>query len=151
MGAAESHEIQQLAAAYADAMSRGDVRGAVETFTSDGRLETPASEPAVGHTAITAVVAEKMATLELIFQTVHIGLIVVNGNHAEAKFPITEWSRRAEDSQPFLLLGWYEDEAVRLDKGWRFSRRRLVPRTVAKSAFMSGPLLPVSAPQPPGP
>jgi ketosteroid isomerase-like protein len=144
MSADDIQAVHQLAARYADAMNHGDAPAAVRTFTSDGRLETSTSQPAVGSAAITVVIAEKMAALELIFQTVHVGVVVVAGQTARARFPITEWSRRADDSQPFVLLGWYEDELVRLDDGWRFSRRRLVPRTVAKSGFMNAPLLPTS-------
>jgi SnoaL-like domain len=144
MSAEDIQAIQQLAASYADAMSRGDVHAAVETYAPDGRLETSTAEPAVGWASIEAVITEKMAALELIFQTVHVGVVVVSDDRANARFPVTEWSRRSDDAQPFLLLAWYEDQAVRLDEGWRFSCRRLVPRTVAKATFMSGPLLPAT-------
>jgi len=135
--------IQQIAVAYADALNRGSVLRAVSTYVADGRLETPAADPAIGHEAITAAVAEKIANLELIFQTVHLGLVVVDGDRAEAQFPITEWARRAEDSRPFLFLGWYDDVLVRTDQGWRFSRRRLVPRIFATADFVRAPLHPL--------
>jgi hypothetical protein len=137
--------IQQLAVSYADAMSRGDAGTAVLTFTSDGRLETPSAEPVIGHAALETTIAEKISALQLVFQTVHLGLIAVDGDHAAARFPITEWSRRAYDDQPFLFLGWYEDQVIHLAEGWRFSRRRLVPRTFARPNFMTGELLPLSA------
>jgi len=144
MSADDVIAIQQLAVSYADAMSRGDVRTAVQTFAPDGRLETPSGEASIGRAAIEATIEGKVATLELIFQTVHLGLIVVEGDQARARFPITEWERRTDDTQPFLLLGWYEDQAVHLAEGWRFSRRRLVPRTFARPNFLSSPLLPLS-------
>lgn len=146
MSADDLIEIQQLAATYADAMCQGEVhRAVVATYAPDGRLETDTTEPAVGHDAIEAVISAAIANLELIFQTVHLGVVRLDGDHARARFPITEWSRRASDAQPFLFLGWYEDEAVRLPDGWKFSRRRLVARTLARPDFVNGALLPLSA------
>jgi ketosteroid isomerase-like protein len=136
--------IQQVAVRYADAINRGDVRAAMDTFVLDARLERPSGSPALGRAAIEVAISEKVGTLDLIFQTVHLGLITVDGDVARARFPITEWSRRADDSQSFLMLGWYDDDLVRLAEGWRFSRRLLVPRTFAKADFMSGALLPIN-------
>jgi ketosteroid isomerase-like protein len=136
--------IQQLAVRYADAVSRGDVHLAVQSYSADARLETPTTEPAVGRDAIEAVIASTVSTLELVFQTVHLGVVAVDGDRARARFPITEWARRAGDAQPFLFLGWYEDECVRLEEGWRIVRRRLVPRTLGRPGFLEGPLQPVS-------
>lgn len=137
--------VQQLAVRYADCVSRGDVTAAVQVYAPDGRLETPTTEPAIGRAAIEATISSTVAGLELVFQTVHVGLIHVEGDHASARMPITEWARRSRDAQPFLFLGWYEDEAVRLKEGWRFARRRLIPRTFARPDFLSGALHPTTA------
>jgi hypothetical protein len=136
--------IQQVAVRYADAVNRGNVSGALDTFALDARLERPSGAPAIGRAAIEVAIAEKVGTLDLIFQTVHLGLVNVDGDQAQARFPITEWSRRADDSQSFLMLGWYDDDLVRLAEGWRFSRRLLVPRTFAKADFIAGSLLPIN-------
>jgi SnoaL-like domain len=144
MSADDVMAVQQLAVRYADALSRGDVRSAVEVFAPEGRLETTTTEPSIGHAEIQRTIAEKIDTMDLIFQTVHLGLIVVEGDRARARFPVTEWLRRSQDEQPFLYLAWYEDEAVRLAEGWRFSARRLVPRTFARPDFMTGRLLPLA-------
>ena len=137
--------IQQLAVTYADCVSRGDVTAAVAVYAPDGRLETPTTQPAIGRAAIEATISSTVRTLEMVFQTVHLGLIRIDGNRALSRTPITEWARRESDSQPFLFLGWYEDEAVRLAEGWRFSRRRLIPRTFARPDFLSGAMQPVNA------
>jgi ketosteroid isomerase-like protein len=136
--------IQQLAVRYADAVSRGDVHLAVQSYADDARLETPTTEPAVGRDAIERIITSTVSSLELVFQTVHLGVIEVEGDTARARFPITEWARRAGDAQPFLFLGWYEDECVRSKHGWRIVRRRLVPRTLGRPGFLDGPLQPVS-------
>lgn len=145
MKADDCFAVQQLAVAYADRVSRGDVAGAVQVYAPDGRLETPTTEPAIGRAAIEATISSTVATLEFVFQTVHLGLVQVDGDRAQARTPITEWARRSRDGQPFLFLGWYEDEAVRLDEGWRFARRRLITRTFAKPEFLSGAAHPTSA------
>ncbi len=145
MHADDAFAVQQLAVRYADCVSRGDVTAAVEVYAPDGRLETPTTEPAIGRAAIEKTISSTVASLELVFQTVHLGLVEVDGDRATARTPITEWARRSRDAQPFLFLGWYEDEAVRLDEGWRFARRRLIPRTFARPDFLSGALQPTTA------
>ncbi|MGI9162956.1 MAG: nuclear transport factor 2 family protein [Mycobacterium sp.] len=137
--------VQQLAVTYADCVSRGDIGAAVQVYAPDGCLETPTTAPAIGRAAIEALISSTVGSLEMVFQTVHVGLIRVDGDCASARTPITEWARRERDSQPFLFLGWYEDEAIRLDEGWRFARRRLVPRTFARPDFLSGALHPATA------
>lgn len=87
MSAADVLAVQQLAVAYADAVSRGDVHAAVhDTYAPDGRLELPTTEPAFGGDAVEAVVAASVADLEFLFQTVHLGLIRVDGDRATARF-----------------------------------------------------------------
>lgn len=145
MSADDCFAIQQLAVTYADCVSRGDVAGAVQVYAPDGRLETPTTEPAVGRAAIEELISSTVSSLELVFQCVHLGVVRVNGDTGYARVPITEWARRSRDSQPFLFLGWYEDEAVRLPEGWRLSRRRLVPRTFARPDFLGGTLHPTTS------
>ena len=141
----DAFAVQQLAVVYADCVSRGDVAAAVQVCAPDGRLETPTTEPAMGRAAIEATISKTVASLVLVCQTVHVGLIQVDGDRAKARTPITEWARRSRDSQPFMFLGRYEDEAVRLDEGWRFARRRLVPRTFARPDFLSNAVHPTTA------
>lgn len=137
--------VQQLGVKYADCVSRGNVAEAVEVYATDGVLETPTTEPAVGRVAIEKTIASTIAGLEFVFQTVHQGLVRIEGNRGRARTPITEWARRSADAQPFLFLGWYEDEAVRDGEAWLFTRRRLIPRTLARPDFLSGRVHPTSA------
>src|SRR6185437_5289018 len=123
--------IQQLSVSYAEAISRGDVHEAVQTYAPDGALLSPTTEPAVGRDAIEALITKATASFELCFQTVHQGLVRVDGRRARARFPITEWTRGTDAPTGKLFLGIYEDEVVLLDEGWRFATRKLVPRTLA--------------------
>ena len=92
--------ICHLAAAYADAVSRGDVAEACLTYAEDGELHSPTTEPAIGRDAVTATISATCAGLEFVFQTVHQGLVQVDGDVARARFPITEWARRTSDARP---------------------------------------------------
>lgn len=140
--------IQHLAVSYAEAVSRGEIDEAVQVYTPDGILASPTTEDSVGPQAIAEVLRTTTCDLEFVFQTVHLGLIHVDGDRARARFPITEWARRRSDGRPMQFLGIYEDDAVRLDVGWRFSRRELVPRTMGKPEGLTGRIVPFSGLRP---
>ena len=135
--------IAHLAAAYADGVSRGDIAEACLTYAEDGELHSPTTEPAIGRAAVVETVTRTCATLEFVFQTVHQGLVQVDGDTARARFPITEWARRAADARPIQFLGIYQDECVRTGAGWRFARRTLVPRTIGRPEGLTGRLVPL--------
>jgi len=137
--------IQHLAASYADAVSRGDIADACLTYAEDGELHSPTTEPAIGRAAVTTTVTATCASLEFVFQTVHQGLVEIDGDTARARFPITEWARRSSDARPIQFLGIYEDECVRTSGGWRFSKRTLVPRTMGRPEGLSGRVIPLDA------
>jgi len=137
--------INHLAAAYADAVSRGDVVEACETYAVDGELRSPTTKPAIGRRAVTETITATTAGLEFVFQTVHQGLVQVDGDTARARFPITEWARRASDARPIQFLGVYEDECVRTSEGWRFARRTLLPRTMGRPEGLNGRVVPIDA------
>ncbi|WP_304611136.1 nuclear transport factor 2 family protein [Mycobacterium sp. OAS707] len=101
------------------------------------------TEPAIGREAVTATITATCATLQFVFQTVHQGLVQVDGDIARARFPITEWARRTLDARPIQFLGVYEDECVRTSEGWRFARRTLLPRTLGRPEGLSGRVIPL--------
>lgn len=140
--AADVIAIQHLAAGYAEAISRGEVEEAVQGYAPDGVLSSPTTDDAVGQEAIAAVLRAMTGGLEFVFQTVHLGLVHVDGDRARARFPITEWARRRSDGRPMQFLGVYEDDLIRLDVGWRFSRRLLVPRILGKPDGLTGRVVP---------
>jgi len=140
--AASMVAIQQLAACYAEAVSRGDVDEAVLVYADDGVLRSPTTDDAVGHAAIAAVIKTATADLEFVFQTVHTGLIAVSGDRARARMPITEWARR-RDGAGLQFLGYYEDEVRRQPAGWRYTSRLLVPLTLGRHDHFKGRALPL--------
>ena len=136
--AADVIAINHLAASYSEAVSRLRIEEAVETYAIDGVLASPTTNDAVGRPAIVSVISATTASLEFVFQTVHAGLVRVQGDRAAARFPITEWSRRKRDGVTMVFLGLYEDDLVRTPEGWRFARRELVARTLGKAELFTG-------------
>lgn len=136
--AADVIAINHLAASYAEAVSRLQIEEAVETYAIDGVLASPTTDDAVGRPAIVSVISAATESLEFVFQTVHSGLVHVDGDHAAARFPITEWSRRKRDGVTMVFLGLYEDDVVRTPDGWRFARRELVAKTLGKAELFTG-------------
>jgi hypothetical protein len=134
-------EIEQLAATYSDRISRKLVTEALQVYAPDGVLRTPTTAEAHGHEAIRAVIEGGIADLEFLFNVVYGGMVAVHGDTAKARFPITEWARRASDGRGILFIGYYDDEVVRTDDGWRFSARRLIPRTLGRPDFLTGRVL----------
>ena len=130
--------INHLAASYAEAVSRLQIEEAVDTFAVDGILASPTTEDAVGRAAIVEVISAATSSLEFVFQTVHGGLVHVDGDRASARFPVTEWSRRKRDGVTMVFLGLYDDDLVRTREGWRFARRELVARTLGKAELFTG-------------
>ncbi|EID11753.1 nuclear transport factor 2 family protein [Mycolicibacterium phlei] len=138
--------ITHLAASYAEAVSRGEIAEACQTYAEDGELHSPTTQPAVGRTAVIETITRTCADLEFVFQTVHQGLVAVDDDTARARFPITEWARRRSDGRPIQFLGVYDDVCVRTPDGWRFARRTLIPKTVGRPEGLTGRVLPVPPP-----
>ncbi|BBZ70677.1 MULTISPECIES: nuclear transport factor 2 family protein [Mycobacterium] len=132
--------INHLAASYSEAMCRFAVEEAVETYAEDGVLSTPTTEDAVGRTAIAETIGRTVSGLDFVFQTLHQGLVEVHGDTAMTYFTITEWARRTADGRGILFLGVYRDDVIRTAAGWRFARRRLLPRMVGRPEFLTGRL-----------
>ena len=140
--AADIIAVNHLAAAYADAICRGDIDEAVLVYADDGVLRSPTTDDAVGREAIADVIRTATAGMDFVFQTVHLGLVRIDGDRAWARFPITEWGRRGDKCVQFL--GLYDDEATRTDDGWRFASRYLAPRTLGRPTGLNGRVLDLS-------
>ncbi|MGV0793253.1 nuclear transport factor 2 family protein [Mycolicibacterium sp. XJ1819] len=138
--------VNHLAAAYAEAVSRGEIAEACMTYAEDGELHSPTTPPAIGRAAVTETITKTCADLEFVFQTVHLGLVTVDGDTARARFPITEWARRRSDGRPIQFLGVYDDVCVRTSDGWRFARRTLLPKTIGKPEGLTGRAIPLDPP-----
>jgi ketosteroid isomerase-like protein len=129
--AADIVAIHQLAVSYSEAICRGEIDEAVLVYCEDGVLSSATTDDAVGHEAIAATIRTATSAFEFVFQTTHGGLVTVDGDRARARFPTTEWAKR-RDVGALQFLGTYDDEVVRTEDGWRFSRRTLHGLTLGR-------------------
>ncbi len=144
--AADIAAISRLAVSYSEAICRGAIDEAVLVYAEDGVLASGRSEDAVGRAAIAATIREATKAFEFVFQTTHGGLVQVSGDRAWARFPTTEWSKRA-DGRTLQFLGIYEDELRRGAEGWRFTRRFLHGRALGRvDSFASSRTHPLGDP-----
>ena len=130
-------EIEDLMSRYLFAMDYGDIDAYVATFTADGELEY-ASGTVVGHEAIRKSVTGFKENIGK-FYTVEDGspatlrhvllqaVIRVEGDRAWTR---SLWMEMANDgpgdSFKMGTFGIYEDEVVRQNGDWLFSKRRIL-------------------------
>ncbi|MET0183210.1 MAG: nuclear transport factor 2 family protein [Caulobacterales bacterium] len=128
---ADEQEIRRLGAAYADACNRLCAEDAAACFAPDGTM---------GRMGEKAVPGDKMLKMytnlfngcEFLFQSLHSGLVELNGGRAKARWWMNELLRQRHDMQWRVNYGMYEDELVRLEGGWRFASRRFALRATLK-------------------
>jgi uncharacterized protein (TIGR02246 family) len=107
--------IHELIAAYALALDAGDIDGCVALFTPDGEFDVY-GRAFVGHDGIDTMFRDAPRGLHL----TGVSHIDVDGDTATARSQVL--FVRAGDLQ--LRPALYDDELVRADGRWRFSRRR---------------------------
>lgn len=115
--------IQQLAAAYCHHMDDGDGEAVASLFVDDGVLEIVDLVQSTGHDEIAAnssVFPQVMPGGRHIVQNVW-----VDGDGDSATLRAYLSNVTAGDTPTAVQTGRYNDEVVRTDDGWRFSRRTL--------------------------
>jgi hypothetical protein len=117
--------VRQLTAFYSDAINHQEPARAASVYAPDGRLAAFEAPELVGREAIGAAIAATVAPLLFVHQNCHSGLISVTGDRATARWSVFEVIRRQNEDGLAIFAGSYEDEIVRLEEGWRFSRRCL--------------------------
>lgn len=120
----ETH-IRALAAAYTDAVNRGDPVAGAATYAPDGVLIAYDSPPMVGRAAIEAVFVAGWPKTSILFQCLHSGLVELDGDRARARWWLSEYNCPAGSETGRMNLFSYQDELVRLPEGWRFAQRNL--------------------------
>ncbi|MGE3691001.1 MAG: nuclear transport factor 2 family protein [Novosphingobium sp.] len=119
--------IQRLINTYSHYGSLGDWDMAVGTYAENGVWEIPHFAMRFeGHAAIRQALTDFFATMDYVVQLNSPALIDVSGDTATARSNIHEGGKVAGEDQGFLFLGYYDDELVRTDAGWKFIRRRFV-------------------------
>lgn len=119
-------EVRALAAAFSDACNRGDVADFRKLWTDDAVWEIgdPLPAQAVGIAAIAQMLEGLLAAWEFFVQMTHSGVVTIDGDHARARWTVQETARGRGGDRCYNNFALYEDEMVRTQAGWRFTRRK---------------------------
>ena len=128
---ADEAAVRRLAACYTDAVNHDDPLRAASVYAEDGRLISFDGSEFAGRANLAEAFRATFAAFSFIHQVCHAGLVEVSGDRAVARWSVYEVNRKLEEDSLSIFFGTYEDEAVRLPEGWRFSRRQL--RTTARA------------------
>ena len=122
---ADEHAVRSLAAAYTDAVNRRDAEGMAAVFAEDGVIEKPGfGDPVVGIAKIRKRYQRLQSEREFLLQMTHSGVVeFISDDRAKARWWFSEIKQVKGTSEWLQILGVYQDEALRLDEGWRFARR----------------------------
>jgi ketosteroid isomerase-like protein len=123
---ADEIAIRQLCAAYTDAVVRGSAADAAAVYAPDGVLAAAGYPDVVGREKLLRHFGRLFTSFELAYQILHSPLvdIAASGQTAHVRCPITAYQFLADGGRT-LLIGWYQDDLVKLDIGWRFARREM--------------------------
>jgi hypothetical protein len=100
--------IRSLAAAYSDAVNRRDHEGMA---------------PVQGIEKITKRYRRLQSERDFLCQMIHSGIVEVTGDRATARWWFSELKKPVGSEDWLYMIGVYQDDAVRLDIGWRFAKR----------------------------
>lgn len=138
----EETAIQQVLNRYTDGCNRRDWDQVMATFTPDGLWEVPSQGARhEGHAAIRAAMSGFVQMMAYFVQTNSAAVIEVSGDQATARVTIRECGKFADRDEALEVLGYYEDDLVRTEEGWKFARRRFRSLGLHRFALLPGPAL----------
>jgi hypothetical protein len=142
---ADELAVRSLAAAYTDAVNCRDAEGMAAVFAPDGVIEKPGfGDPVVGIAKIRKRYQRLQSERDFLLQATHSGVVeFITDDRAKARWWFSELKQAKGASDWLHIMGVYEDEAVRLDEGWRFARRTqatLLNQTLSAEGIEASPL-----------
>lgn len=120
-------EIQNLLAAYCEAIDTRDWDALDNIFTPNAVIDYSGSGGACGSISETkAFLNDALKTFDGMQHMIGLPLIKIDGDRATAKTCLFNPMRqRMEDESRLFFVGlWYLDDLVRIDGAWRISHRR---------------------------
>lgn len=116
--------IAELVHAYSHAVTHRDAERWAACWAPDAVWTLTGGRYVEGRDAIVELWRRAIDGYEAVVQHVHSGTVRLEEDRGEGRWHISEHCRR-RDGRPSILLAYYDDAYVRLDDGWRFSRRDL--------------------------
>ncbi len=115
--------IRELAAAFADATSRGDKADFTSSWKKDGvfTIGAPLANVCNGVEEITAFISKLRDDKEFFVQFVHSGLVDVKGHHATARWLVEEVGKGGD--KYYHNYGFFADSIEKVDGKWLFAER----------------------------
>lgn len=127
MGHAEDElALRNLAYAYSDACGRKDPVAMAAVYAPDGELQVASTGVSVKGVAKLERAFRRLVEVDRAFlvQMTTGGVVEIKGDEANCRWWFTEIKQHTNETFYRYLVGVYEDVAVRLHDGWRFSQRR---------------------------
>jgi hypothetical protein len=121
--------IQEVIVRYSDAATRGDWDAFAALWVDDAVWEVgpPVDTQVVGVAAIVETVVASVDAEDFLVQMTHGSVVTLRGDgRASATTTIHALARRTGEHQ-IVNLGVYYDDLVRVDGGWKFTKRMLQP------------------------
>jgi hypothetical protein len=130
--------IRETINGYSGAAGRLDIDGLLSYFVAEGEVhgvtELLGLDASMqGHEGIRAVFGPAFAAMDWLTQMNTITSIELgeDGRSAKTVTNLVEMAQRKGAPQ-IVLIARYEDDLAQTDRGWKFTRRRLVPLRFAK-------------------
>ena len=121
MSAEEIMEINHLTNRYNQAADSGDGKAFAETFTEDGILEMPGSDPIVGRNALEVSGDSFPQLIEGVRHWTNNQVVEIDGDSATASCYLLLMNAGSPPSM--MTTGSYSDELTKTDQGWKFTKR----------------------------
>jgi len=121
MSAEDIIEINHLTNRYNQAADSGNGEAFAATFTEDGVLEMPGSDPIAGRNALVASGDSFPQLIEGVRHWTNNQVVDIDGDSATASCYLLLMG--AGSPPTFMTTGIYSDELTRTDQGWRFTKR----------------------------
>ena len=121
MSAEEIIEINHLTNKYNQAADSGNGEAFAETFTEDGILEMPGSDPIAGRAALIVSGNTFPQLIEGVRHWTNNQVVEINGDSATARCCLLLLS--AGSPPNIMTTGSYSAELIKTDQGWKFTKR----------------------------
>lgn len=118
--------IQELNAAYGDAVSRRDAADFAATWAEDAVWHLPWLDPVQGRDVIVSLWLEQMANYPFHNFSFYMGAIEVDGDRARGRVWTSELVINVK-GQEGRVTGRYDDDYVRRDGRWLYARKAFTP------------------------